>query len=258
MILRFLLRAWLGSIGGQSEFRFNHIVGLIGALLHAVLSAATVEVLYRRGVGFPGWTIDASLLVLGLFSVITGILRMFLWPNWPAIVHHVATGTLDFVLLKPIDSQLQLSFSAISPWSATEILAGIGMVVYACVEIQPSIGDVMLSLVPLSFGLIIIYSIWFAFATMSIWFVQVGHASLVLNAIVDSARYPSSAYPRAYRVVLTYVLPVTFLTTVPAEVVIGRIDVGNLIGGGIGAIVSLWLSRLFWKRALRSYTGASG
>jgi ABC-2 type transport system permease protein len=258
VIARFLLRAWLGSVGGQSEFRFNHIVGLIAAVLNAVLSVATIEVLYRRGVGFPGWTIDASLLVLGLFSVTTGILRVFLWPNLPTIVHHVATGTLDFVLLKPIDSQLQLSFSSISPWSAMEILAGIGMVIYACLKIQPPITDVMLALVPLSLGLVIIYSIFFAFATMSIWFVQVGQASYILNSIIDAARYPKSAYPAAYRVVLTYILPVTFLTSVPAEAVIGRIDVSTLIGGGICAIVSLWLSRLFWKRALRSYTGASG
>ena len=258
MIPRFLLRAWSGSLGGQSEFRFNHVFALIGTLLNTVLSVATVSVLYSHGVGFPGWTIDASLLVLGLFSLTTGILKMFLWPNLWGIVHRVATGTLDFVLMKPIDSQLQVSFSSISPWSMTDILAGMGMVVYACLEIRPPIGDLMLALVPLSFGLIIIYSISFTVMATSIWFVQVGHADQVLNAIVDAARYPRSAYPRGYGIVLTYVLPVTFLTTVPAEVVIGRIDFSHLIGGGIAAIVSLWLSRLFWKRALRSYTGASG
>lgn len=258
MILRFIQRAWSGSFSAQAEYRGNYLFALLGSLVNVVLAVMTISVIYRSGGGFPGWTIDESLLVLGLFSVATGILGTFLWPNLSAIVDLVESGRLDFVLMKPIDSQLQVSLSVISPRSVIDIFVGGGMVVYACAGIGVSPVDVALALIPFCFGLLIIYSIWLAVATTSIWFVRINNASNVLNAILGAARYPVSAYPRGYQIALTYVMPITFLATVPAEVAIGRGKPTDLAVGAIAAISAFLLSRAFWKKALRSYSGASG
>ncbi|MEL6384978.1 MAG: ABC-2 family transporter protein, partial [Cyanobacteria bacterium J06626_18] len=52
-------------------------------------------------------------------------------------------------------------------------------------------------------------------------------------------------------------IPVTFLTTVPAQTLLGR---GNFIwiaGSALLAIALLQISRWFWGFALRFYTSAS-
>ena len=79
----------------------------------------------------------------------------------------------------------------------------------------------------------------------------------VLRGLVEAGRFPMAAYPVAYRFFFTFIIPVAFLTTVPAETLLERVQVGWIVGSGILAVVLLCLSRRFWKFALRFYTSAS-
>jgi ABC-2 type transport system permease protein len=53
------------------------------------------------------------------------------------------------------------------------------------------------------------------------------------------------------------VLPVAFLTTVPAEAMLGRLTLPWLMLSLMVACLGLALSRAFWQFALRFYTSAS-
>ena len=56
-------------------------------------------------------------------------------------------------------------------------------------------------------------------------------------------------------VFFTFVVPVAFLTTVPAEAALGRGE-APLLAGGLAFLLFL-LARGFFRLALRSYTSAS-
>ena len=81
-----------------------------------------------------------------------------------------------------------------------------------------------LGIVPLLFGFVILYSLWFMLGAMSIC-VKIYNVTEVLRGLLEAGRFPMVAYPTAYRFFFTFVVPVTFLTTVPAEAFLGR---GNL------------------------------
>jgi len=66
-----------------------------------------------------------------------------------------------------------------------------------------------------------------------------------------------SAYPSGLRLVFSTLLPVAFLTTVPAEALLGLANVGSLLAGLLLAGISLVASRALWRLALRHYTSAS-
>jgi len=69
-------------------------------------------------------------------------------------------------------------------------------------------------------------------------------------------RFPVGAYPALYRVFFTFVVPVAFLTTVPAEAALKRGEAPLLLAGGLALLLFL-LARGFFLLALRSYTSAS-
>jgi ABC-2 type transport system permease protein len=106
-------------------------------------------------------------------------------------------------------------------------------------------------------GALILYSLWFVLAATSIWFVKTWNATEVLRAALVAGRYPISAYPAGLRAFFTFVLPVAFLTTVPAEAILGRAAGGWLLASIAVAALCLLLSRRFWLFALRFYTSAS-
>ena len=79
----------------------------------------------------------------------------------------------------------------------------------------------------------------------------------VLRAALSAGRYPISAFPAGLRTLFTVVLPVAFLTTVPAEAILGRASSHWLLLSVAVAVAALLFSRWFWRLALRDYTSAS-
>lgn len=106
-------------------------------------------------------------------------------------------------------------------------------------------------------GGLILYALWFLIAATSIWFVKTWNATEVLRALLASGRYPVSAYPPALRLVFTFVLPVAFLTTVPAQLLLGQALLPMVLLGVVLAVGFFAGARAFWLYALRHYTSAS-
>ena len=65
------------------------------------------------------------------------------------------------------------------------------------------------------------------------------------------------AYPLAYRFFFTFIVPVAFLTTIPAESILNRTQISWVIGSGFLALGLLIISAKFWRFALKFYTSAS-
>lgn len=253
-VLRLL---WSAAIAAEMEYRVNFVLATFTSLGNLVGSLFGLLLFYDNGYTFQGWSWDEALVVLGVFTVLQGFSSTFLAPNLNSIVKHVQNGTLDFVLLKPISSQFWLSSHTLSPWGLPDLLFGGVLIGYAGGRLGIGITDYLLSAVPISFGFISLYSLWFMLGATSIWFVKIYNVTEVLRGLLEAGRYPMVAYPTAYRFFFTFVVPVAFLTTVPAEAMLGRVQIGWIIGAGVLALGLLFVARLFWGFALRFYTSAS-
>ncbi|MBD2339019.1 ABC-2 family transporter protein [Calothrix sp. FACHB-156] len=248
---------WSTAIASEMEYRVNFIVATITSLGNLAGSLFGLFLFYRTGYTFAGWSWDAALVVLGVFTLLQGFSSTFLAPNLNRIVRHVQEGTLDFVLLKPIRSQFWLSTHTISPWGMPDLVFGTVIIAYAGMRLGLSLNNYLVSALPLALGLVILYSLWFILGATSIWFVKIYNATEVLRGLLEAGRYPMTAYPAAYRFFFTFVVPVAFLTTVPAEAMLGRGQISWLIGGIVLVLGLFSLSTWFWRFALRFYTSAS-
>jgi len=73
----------------------------------------------------------------------------------------------------------------------------------------------------------------------------------------EAGRWPVSIYPAWLRVILTFIVPVAFAVTIPAEAAVGRLTPAMLLGGLALAAAMLILSRWFWRFGIKHYSGAS-
>jgi ABC-2 type transport system permease protein len=106
-------------------------------------------------------------------------------------------------------------------------------------------------------AMVLIYAIWSLLHTLAFWFVKVDNISQFFYAIFQTAPFPATAFPPRLRFVFTFVIPVAFMTTVPASAAAGAVDWRFGIASPIVAGFSLWLAHRFWQRALRHYSSAS-
>lgn len=248
---------WGAAIAAELEYRINFILAALTSLGNLSGSIFGLFLFYRTGYTFQGWRWEEALIVLGIFTLLQGFSSTFLAPNLNRIVDHVQKGTLDFVLLKPISSQFWLSIHTLSPWGLPDIIFGGILIGYAGSRLGITLSDYLISAIPLVFGLGSLYSLWFMLGATSIWFVKIYNVTEVLRGLLEAGRYPMVAYPIAYRFFFTFIVPVAFFTTVPAEAMLGRVQIGWVVGAGLLALGLLTITRFFWNFALRFYTSAS-
>ena len=256
---RSLGRFWMSSLETELEYQLNLVLEVLAVLGNLAGSLFVLSLLFGSSQRLGGWSWNQSLVVLGIYTLLDGVTSCWLQPNLSKIVNHVQNGTLDFVLLKPIDSQVWLSLRHCSPWGLPGLLAGVVLIALAVVRESQAIeaADLALGLVLLVSAVLILYSLWFLLAGLSIWFVKVWNATEVLRYTLVAGRYPISAYPPALRLLFTFVLPVAFLTTVPAQALLGESSWLWSLGSLLAAAGCLVGTRLFWGYALRHYTSAS-
>ena len=252
---------WTTAIAAEMEYRINFVLAAFSSFGSLLGSLFGLSLFYPQGSNgtdtFQGWSWPEALLVLGIFTLLQGISATFLVPNLNRIVRHVQEGTLDFILLKPISSQFWLSTYSVSPWGLPDVAFGLLLVGYAGTRLRLGMAQYLGSLAPIALGVVILYSLWFMLGATSIWFVKIYNVTEVLRGLVEAGRYPIAAYPAAYRIFFTFIVPVTFLTTVPAEVMLQRAEWSWLLGSfGLACLLFLVANR-FWKFALRYYTSAS-
>ncbi|MTJ09087.1 ABC transporter permease [Anabaena sp. UHCC 0204] len=255
--LKVLRLFWSAAIASEMEYRINFIIAAVSSLGNLVGSLFSLFLFYRTGYTFTGWSWDAALIILGIFTLLQGFSATFLAPNLNRIVRHVQEGTLDFVLLKPIRSQFWLSIHTLSLWGIPDLIFGLLIIGYAGKKLGLGIDKYLLGILPLACGLVILYSLWFILGATSIWFVKIYNLTEVLKGFLEAGRYPISAYPATYRLFFTFIVPVVFLTTVPAQIILGQIQFTWLIGTVFLAILLFFISTRFWRFALRFYTSAS-
>ncbi|MCB9760704.1 MAG: ABC-2 family transporter protein [Alphaproteobacteria bacterium] len=227
------------------------------ALLWTTGALIPLFVVYGQTQGVAGWTWSESLLVMGFFITLEGLLDAFVEPNLRAVVEHVRQGTLDFVLLKPIDAQLHVSLHRTAPTRLTHTVAGLGVVAWAARDLGPSAGDWVAAAVLLASGVAILHAIWTLVICTSFWFVRIDNLSFLLRSVLDAGRWPLGFYRGAVRFALTFLLPVGLMTTFPALALRGALSPA---AGGMAlgvAAVFVVAARVGWTVALRQYSSAS-
>ena len=174
-----LRRFWGTALASQAEYRINLLIELLATTGNLAGSLFVLSLVYGPGGRLGGWSWEAALVVLGVYTLLDGLATTLLRPNLSTIVAHVRDGTLDFVLLKPIDSQFWLSTRTLSPWGLPEMAAGLALSLWAAWRAGARPDPLNLAagaLMVLCAGLIL-YSLWFLLAATSIWFVKTWNAT---------------------------------------------------------------------------------
>jgi len=257
LCVRVLRRFWACSLAAEMEYRINFLLAVLNSGLNLAGSIFGLFLFFRYSDRLGGWTWEEALLVMGVFTVLEGFSASLLGPNLNRIVAHVREGTMDFILLKPIDSQFWVSTRTLSLWGLPNAGLGTAITVYAAVHLQVSLAAAAAGVLMMAVGAVLLYGIWFLLAATSIWFVKIHNVTFVLRSVLEAGRFPVSAYPAVYRLVFTFVIPIAFLTTVPAQTMLGRSVALQLVLAVALALAFGVAARCFWRFSLRFYTSAS-
>jgi len=241
------------------EYRANLALGLVEEVVIVATSLAAVLILYSHTSALNGWTLAQMIVLLGVYYLVQGAQAVMFETSFERFMEHVRMGTLDFILIKPVDSQFMISTRHIQIPQIGQVILGLVVLGTGIVQVGEGIGpfEGVSFAVTLVCGLLLVYSLLLVLSTLSFWFVRVENLLAVFWSFLDAGRFPVDIYPGWLRITLSTVVPIGIAITIPAEAVSGRLEWFGLGAMLIGTVVVGWFAGWFWRRGLRSYTGAS-
>jgi ABC-2 type transport system permease protein len=256
------LKLILLFIRATVQIQLEYRSGVFGRTLANVLSTGTSIMLlwamFRQVESIGGWGFDQVLVLVGIVTTIEFVVEIWFYPSLSKITTYVQRGEFDVLLIKPVASQFLVTFRHLQVMEFTGLLIGLSVIgtgMHRVGSVTPM--NVLLLTVFLVASVIIIYSLYLALSTLAFWFTRIEEVASMIWLHSTAGSFPVAAYPPWARVLFTFVLPVAFVTNVPAEAATGRLSwewgLGTLAFATLVFCGATWL----WNLAIRSYSSAS-
>jgi ABC-2 type transport system permease protein len=247
------------NIQTSLAYRADMVINILLNLMWLGWELLSLSIIFSNTSTLGGWGPAELIALLGVFRLVNTLMAGMLWPSTEKFNASVRDGSLDYTLLLPANSQFLVSFARITVWRAWDLVLA-----FVLISVGISMGgDVTSPLSILNFlvltisGAAVIYSLWVVLIAFTFWFTKFDNNVTILQALLDSGRYPATIYPSWLRIIVTFIVPIAVATTVPLQALRGDLtgwNVALFIGVGIASFL---LASRVWKAGVRRYSGAS-
>ena len=249
------------SLQEELAYRANFWLSLLHSLLNLTTGILGIAVLVGQVRTVHGWNFASTLTLLGVYLILSALRGICIGPSLEALAGlggEVWDGRFDFTLLRPLNAQL---FASIRYWrlfALVDLLLGVGVVVIGIVQLRQSLTWLQVAsfLLTLGTAILLLYAVLLAFTGLIFW--SPGFLfTWVFNGLFQLARYPIGLYPGWLGFVLTWIVPVGIMTTVPAQAIGGSLSLGMLCGSVLLVLLLTGAASYLFQMGLRRYSSAS-
>lgn len=260
-ILRLVPRFIQVSFQEEAAYRSNFFISLFTSKLNLITGVLGILILFGQIESIQGWDLNATLAILGVYLIVAALRGLFIGPGLEALAGmdgEIWSGKFDFVLLRPLNIQALVSLRKWRLFSLFDLLLGLGVFMVAVFNLHATLTAVQLIyfVISLLAGVTILYAILLIFSALVFWSPGILF-TWIFDGLFQMARYPMGMYPGWLRMVLTWVVPVGMITTVPVETLTGSVKPEMLAASLVLAAVLLFAGSLLFQVGLRRYSSAS-
>jgi len=269
---RVLMTFARNSLVREMTFRSNFLIEVVSSMSWVFMNLGFYVLIFEYtpmlGAG-SGWGKYQFFAFLATTLIINSLVQALFMTNADEFGEQIRTGSLDFALLKPIDTQFLVSLNRIQWSSLGNFVVGLVLLAYSLSRIgrAPSLAAMLLYPLYILCGVAILYSLMFTLAATSIW---LGRNQTLYDFwfyITNFSRYPMEIYRGTVgtplRWFFTFIIPVLIVVNVPARLLVRPLDPRGVedwllpLFAIFATVASLAASRWVFHRALLSYRSAS-
>ena len=249
------------SVRSMVAYRTQFWIELLGAGARFATGMMSLTVIFSTVGTINGWSQASAGVVLGVFFIVTGLHNIVFGPSISALSGYdgaIVSGTLDFHLLRPRSTQVLVSVARWTPLMGVEVVVGAVVVERALASLESgfSVWQIVVFICAVFMSVSILYSLTLSLASLMFWKADFLFTWL-LRPVVQLARFPAALYPGWLKLLLTWIVPVGVLTTVPAQILLDGISLPMLSAASAFAIGGLFATNLLFRAGLRRYASAS-
>ena len=243
----------------EMQYRINFFIQLLQSFISVATGLIGLSLVFGQVNTLAGWSRPELLAVMGVHLLMGGVIRSIIQPNMERLMDDVRNGTLDIVLTKPADAQTLVSVREFRFWQLVDVVVGTVVISVAFYQLKGTLDALQLLgfLAALVMGAIMLYCVWLMVTSISFWVIRVQEISNLFEGLYAAGRWPVGIYPDWLRTGLTFLVPVAFAVTVPAEALTNRLTGTSLLFALGMTLFFVILARGLWLFGLSNYSGAS-
>ena len=244
------------------EYPSNVAGWLISNPLQFIMGFAIIKFVVESFGQISGWNYGQLAFLYGL-SVISHALSMIFFVQGWFMGYYVIEGDFDRYLTRPLGVLYQFFFTNINIFGVTDLIPGILVFIYGCVKCGICVTPLFILqvLITLAGATLIRGGIYILLGSTSFHTRSAVDFGQYTQEIMDkTTMYPLSMYPESMQFILTYLIPVGWISFYPASVLLGIDSAYNamlipLITLAVGILVML-IAGAYFNMGLRKYESA--
>jgi ABC-2 type transport system permease protein len=254
-----LIRA---QVSAQFQYRASFCVQALGQFLATYADFVMLLLLFQRFPNIAGWTLGEVALLYGLGGLAFGLSDL-LCGGFDGLSKMIRLGTFDRVLTRPVGTFAQVLASDVQIRRLGRVVQGLVVLVLALswLDITWTAPKVLVGISAVVSGVVIFTAIWVIGGAITFWTVETSEVTNVFTyggeALVS---YPMPIYAEGIRRFFTFVVPLVFVSYLPALFILERPDPLGLpsllqVCSPVVAAVFLLAARGCWALGVRHYQG---
>ncbi len=244
------------------EYPSNIAGWLISNPLQFIMGFAIIKFVVESFGQINGWNYGQLAFLYGL-SVISHALSMIFFVQGWFMGYYVIEGEFDRYLTRPVGVLYQFFFMNINIFGVTDLIPGIIVFIYGCVScgIQADLLFVIQVIIMLAGATFIRGGIYILLGSTSFYTRSAVDFGQYTQEIMDkTTMYPLSMYPESMQFILTYLIPVGWISFYPVSALLGINTAYNrmlvpFITLAVGVLVMV-AAGIYFSRGLKKYESA--
>lgn len=241
---------------GMLSQRLGASVFLLGKLLRFGFFLVFIVFLIRGASSLAGYNLNQVVFFFLTFNFVD-VVAQFLFREVYRFRNLVVTGSFDMVLAKPISPLFR---SLMGGADVLDLMTIPPLAIAICFvgrTLTPTPLEIVFFLLLIINGLLIATAFHIAVISLGIITLEIDHTIMIYRDLTNLGRLPVDIYREPLKGVLTYLIPVGIMITLPAKALMGLVTpLGVLTSFFLGA-GAIFVSIKFWNFALTRYTSAS-
>lgn len=245
------------------EYPSNILGWLLSNPIQFLLGFAAIRFAVEQFGEINGWNYGQLAFLYGI-SVISHALSMIFFVQGWFMGFYVIEGEFDRFLTRPMSVLYQFFFTNINVFGLTDLIPGILVFLYGCAktDFPFTFSNAVGILVMLTGAVLIRGGIYILLGSTSFWTKSANDFGQFTQEIFDkTTMYPLSMYPESLQLILTFLIPIGWVSFYPASELMGiesTFSTGGLgvwITLGVG-IAAMMIAGLVFRAGLKQYESA--
>lgn len=240
----------------EMEYRLNFVLRATIEFSYLLMSVILFNIIYMNVDSIAGWSHNEMLLLVLITNLLDSVLTMLFNVGLSSIPQMINDGTLDFLLLKPINKRFYISFRKFELSQIINLAMNFMFSAYVIsqMNIELSVGKIAFFILLFIISILIMYNIYFFIMIISFWTVKIDTGVSIFYQLFNVGNKPMEIFDNKIRKIFIYVVPIFVAFNYPIKYLMGKFDIKMLLVSFFTAMMLTIITQIFFKAALKKYS----